>query len=33
MLEGMVIINGLKGLVEKFCSNKRLKKNVNKDGP
>jgi len=32
MLAGIVINNGLKGLVEKFCSNKRLKKKVNNDG-
>ncbi len=28
----MVITSGLNGLVEKFCSNKRLKKKVNNDG-
>ena len=32
MLAGMVITNGLSGLKDKFCSNNRLKRNVNKEG-
>ena len=32
MLEGMVITNGLSGLKDKFCSNNKLKRNVNKEG-
>ena len=32
MLAGMVITNGLSGLIEKFCSSTKLKRKVNKDG-
>ena len=32
MLDGMVITNGLSGLEDKFCSNVKLKRNVNKEG-
>ena len=32
MQVGMVSIKGLKGLIEKFCSNNKLKKKVNKEG-
>ena len=32
MLIGMVITNGLSGLKDKFCSNIKLKRNVNKEG-
>ncbi len=32
MEAGIVIIKGLKGLIEKFCSSNKLKKKVNKEG-
>lgn len=32
MHEGMVITNGLSGLKDEFCSNIKLKRNVNKEG-
>jgi hypothetical protein len=32
MQTGMEINNGLKGLKDMFCSSKRLKKKVNKEG-
>ena len=32
MQVGMVITKGLKGRIEKFCSNNKLKKKVNKEG-
>ena len=32
MLAGMLITNGLSGLKDKFCSNIKLKRNVNKEG-
>ena len=32
MLVGMEITSGLSGLKDKFCSNIKLKKNVNKEG-
>ncbi len=32
MPAGIAITNGLRGLIEKFCSNNRLKKKVNKEG-
>ena len=32
MLDGMVITNGLSGLKDEFCSNIKLKRNVNKEG-
>ena len=30
--KGIVIANGLNGLIEKFCSNNVLKKKTNKEG-
>ena len=32
MLMGIVITKDLKGLIEKFCSNNKLKKKINKQG-